>query len=168
MDLCEECARKYGIGEPPSFSLSELLSKTGLFDEEPSTELTCPHCGFSPSDAHFKKMGLLGCPHCYEQFRDMLGTILKDLHQDAHHAGKVPHAGASSKPARKAPSKATATAAAPKATSKSTPKVAEQSPSEKLAELAQQMQDAIAAEAYEKAAVIRDQIAALKAQKPSA
>jgi protein arginine kinase activator len=139
MDLCEECAKKYGIGGPPNFSLSELLSKTSLFDEEPEQVDTCPHCGFSISDAHFKKSGLLGCPHCYEFFGQSLAPILKDLHQGAHHIGKSPQEHAPQRNIK-----------------------------EEIAELERQMQEAIKKEAYEQAAALRDQIAELKAQdKPS-
>jgi protein arginine kinase activator len=138
MDLCEECAKKYGIGGPPNFSLSELLSKTSLFDEEPEQVDTCPHCGFSISEAHFKKSGLLGCPHCYEFFKESLAPIIKDLHQGAHHIGKNPLKSAPQRNLR-----------------------------EELAKLEQQMQEAIKREAYEQAAEIRDQIAQLKAENPS-
>jgi len=133
MDLCESCAKQHGIGEPPAFSLSELLSKTSLFSEEPTAEVTCPHCGFSPSHAHFKKMGRLGCPHCYEQFRTMLQTILKDLHQNYTHEGKVPKN-----------------------------LMGRQVTREKIKLLDAEMKKAIASEDYEQAASLRDQIAALK------
>jgi protein arginine kinase activator len=160
MNLCEECARKYGIGEPPSFSLSDILSKTDLFGETPEeTEATCPECGFALSDAHFKKGGLLGCPHCYEAFRETLAGVMKDLHQGATHQGKVPHNATKLKKAAtktRAPRKA-------KASSESiqTPPP-QKSAAEELAELERKMQQAIKEEAYEQAAVLRDKIAALK------
>jgi protein arginine kinase activator len=133
MDLCESCAKQHGIGDPPSFSLTELLSKTSLFAEDSTAEVTCPHCGFSPSSPQFKKMGRLGCPYCYEQFHTMLGTILKDLHPRQIHQGKSPKN-----------------------------LVGRQATREKIKELERQMQESIKAEAYEKAANLRDEIAALR------
>jgi len=133
MDLCESCAKQHGIGDPPSFSLAELLNKTSLFAEDPTTEATCPNCGFSPSSPQFKKMGRLGCPRCYEHFHVMLSTILKDLHPNAVHQGKVPKN-----------------------------LFGKQATREKIKQLEQEMQQAIKAEAYEKAAVLRDDIAKLK------
>ena len=134
MDLCESCAKQHGIGEPPSFSLSELLSKTSLFTEDVSTEVSCPHCGFSPSHAQFKKMGRLGCPYCYEQFHVMLGTILHDLHPQQIHKGKVPRN-----------------------------LLGRHATREKIKMLEQQMREAVTAEDYEQAAKARDEIAQLKA-----
>ena len=133
MDLCESCAKQHGIGDPPSFSLTELLSKTSLFAEDPTTEATCPHCGFSPSSPQFKKMGRLGCPQCYEHFHSMLGTILKDLHPKAIHQGKVPKN-----------------------------LFGRQATREKIRQLEQEMQSVIKTEAYEKAAALRDEVARLK------
>ncbi len=133
MDLCESCAKQHGIGDPPSFSLSELLSKTSLFSEEPTGEIVCPRCGFSPSNAHFKKLGRLGCPMCYEQFRTMLGTILHDLHPKHLHKGKRPSNILGRSATR-----------------------------EKVKALELDMKKAIQAEDYEKAASVRDEITKLK------
>lgn len=134
MDLCESCAKQHGIGDPPSFSLSELLSKTSLFSEDPTTEVTCPVCGFSPSSAHFKKMGRLGCPKCYEQFHTMLGAILHDLHPKQVHKGKVPQN-----------------------------LLGRQATREKIQQLDVALQSAVKTENYEQAALIRDEITRLKA-----
>ena len=133
MDLCESCAKQHGIGDPPGFSLSDLLSKTSLFSEEPTNEVVCPRCGFSPSHAHFKKLGRLGCPMCYEQFRTMLGSILHDLHPQQMHKGKHPKN-----------------------------ILGRQATREKIHQLEQQMREAVKSEDYEKAARLRDEIAQLK------
>lgn len=139
MDLCESCAKQHGIGEPPSFSLSELLSKTALFSEDPTNETVCPNCGFSPSSPQFKKAGRLGCPHCYDHFRTMLGTILKDLHPKQIHQGKSPKN-----------------------------LFGRQATREKIRQLEQEMQLTIKSENYEKAATLRDDIARLrKSLKPA-
>ncbi len=134
MDLCESCAKQHGIGDPPSFSLSELLSKTSLFSEEPTGDITCPRCGFSPSNAHFKKLGRLGCPMCYEQFRTMLGAILRDLHPQHVHQGKRPRNILGRSATR-----------------------------EKVKALEADLKKVIQSEDYERAAQIRDEITQLKA-----
>ncbi len=133
MDLCESCAKQHGIGDPPSFSLAELLHKTSLFAEDPTTETTCPSCGFSPSSPQFKKMGRLGCPRCYEHFHAMLGAVLKDLHPHAVHQGKVPQN-----------------------------LFGKQATRERIRQLEQEMQQVIKSEDYEKAALLRDNITKLK------
>ena len=50
--------------------------------------MQCEVCGFSPAD--FKKTGRFGCPHCYETFKDILQPMLKNMHKDIVHRGKVP------------------------------------------------------------------------------
>jgi len=133
MDLCEECAQKQGLADEPVLSLSDLLNKTDLFNEQEEEELVCSHCGFSPSNPQFQKSGRLGCPHCYETFSGMLKAILRDLNQNRQHAGKAPQHKADRQALR-----------------------------QKMTELERQMQDQIGQENYENAANLRDQIAEIK------
>ncbi len=133
MDLCESCAKQHGIGDAAGLGLGELLSKTGLFSDDTPTEVTCPQCGFSLNEPQFKNMGRLGCPHCYDEFHATLSSVLKDLHPQQAHKGKSPHN-----------------------------LLGRQATREKMKKLEQEMQLAIKAENYEKAAALRDEIAALK------
>ena len=55
----------------------------------PADPLTCPDCGMSWTE--FKKGGVMGCTHDYEQFSSVLMPLLKRAHEGAtEHTGKVP------------------------------------------------------------------------------
>ncbi len=136
LHLCEECARHKSAAMEQQFGLSELLAGMADFEkhsnkeEEPVT-VKCPACGLTYAD--FKKVGRLGCGNCYEVFRKYLAPLLKRIHGSSQHIGKNP---SSSKIAVK-PSLKKKTG---------------------LAELKSQLQKAVANEAFEEAARLRDQI----------
>jgi protein arginine kinase activator len=77
----------------------------------------------------FRNSGRLGCPHDYEVFRDELMLLLENIHDETRHAGKVPRR-------------------APRGSQRQTT----------LIQLRNDLKRAIAAEDYEAAARIRDQI----------
>ena len=83
----------------------------------------------------FQKTGMLGCAHCYEAFAEPLEQMLHRIHGNVQHTGKVPSGVKSDVSVRL-----------------------------KIDRLKQQLGKAIADEAYEDAAVYRDQIRALKQQ----
>ena len=88
MVLCEECARKLGIGNI-SFSMPMSLSSIfGDFLEDyeqesllPSfvkpSELQCNQCGMTYQE--FINGGKFGCEHCYDVFADQIDPILKNI-----------------------------------------------------------------------------------------
>lgn len=87
VDLCEDCPYKQGVTDPEGFSLADFLLKppaTLISDQS----VQCEACGFTPAD--FKKSGRFGCPQCYETFKDILDPMLKNMHKDIVHRGKVP------------------------------------------------------------------------------
>jgi protein arginine kinase activator len=87
LDLCEDCAREKGVTDPEGFSLGEIFG--GAQQPQPVADsLVCDKCGFSPKD--FKKTGLFGCPDCYEKFAPVLEPMLRTMHRDVVHRGKVP------------------------------------------------------------------------------
>lgn len=96
LHLCEECAKEKSQEMEEHFGLADLLS--GLADLAPVVEKTerkisdssikCSSCGFSSQN--FRKMGRLGCPKCYETFKNQLGPLLRKIHGSDTHAGKVP------------------------------------------------------------------------------
>lgn len=131
--LCEACAKQMNImGANHEFHLENLIS--GL-QEQPegvaaeATGVVCPSCGLTSS--MFKRTGRLGCPRCYNTFHDELIPLLRKIHGSAHHTGK-------------APSKAQSGAA--------------QSRARDIKKLRRDLREAIAAEEYERAAQIRDDI----------
>jgi protein arginine kinase activator len=71
--------------EPPE--AEEITAKSLLMEPESGREC-CPQCGFTGED--LRKVGRLGCPHCYEVFGDMLADVIKDCQKGGSHVGKVP------------------------------------------------------------------------------
>lgn len=47
----------------------------------------CPKC--RTSLAAFSKTGRLGCPYCYEEFKPYLTQVLKSIHGNVLHTGKI-------------------------------------------------------------------------------
>lgn len=90
--LCEECAEKKGLS-PQGFSIGNLIS--GLVDigggvefEEKETKEICGKCKIS--NIEFKKTGFLGCSECYKSFGKSLSDLLRRIHGNNIHVGKIP------------------------------------------------------------------------------
>jgi protein arginine kinase activator len=81
----------------------------------------------------FRNSGRLGCPYDYEVFRDELMPLLENIHGETRHSGKVPRR-------------------APRNTQQQTT----------LIQLRNELKRAVAAEDYEAAARLRDQIKAIE------
>ncbi len=90
VNLCEACSKEKGVTDPTGFALADLLLGLGASQEmeKSSTGMRCPVCGFSQAD--FKKTGRFGCSNCYDIFGDGLESMLKNMHKDTEHKGKVP------------------------------------------------------------------------------
>ena len=92
--LCEKCAQDEGITLKSHVPINELLSK--LLDVsqpvgkvQSEPELSCPYCGFTIE--HFNKEPLIGCPFDYEIFeKPLLGLIEKAHNGKTVHCGKIP------------------------------------------------------------------------------
>lgn len=60
----------------------------GVFVSSPSfSDKVCPSCGMTLSE--FSKKGKLGCDKCYDAFRPYLADVLKSIHGNAEHTGKI-------------------------------------------------------------------------------
>ncbi|MFC4778065.1 UvrB/UvrC motif-containing protein [Paenibacillus sp. GCM10023252] len=96
--ICESCARERGEGipgAPNGFSIHSLLS--GLLDFDPTAAagigtkqgtIRCDECGLTY--AQFSKIGRFGCSSCYRHFADRLDPLLKRVHGNTVHVGKIP------------------------------------------------------------------------------
>ena len=130
VDLCEDCAKNKGVNDS-TFALADMLLGLGASQEieqaSGGVEIKCPQCGFTQAD--FKKSGRLGCPECYKTFADGLEGLLKTMHKDTRHAGKVPEGMRQ-----------------------------ERDVSDRLDSLQQKLAKAIADENFEQAAALRDEI----------
>jgi protein arginine kinase activator len=89
MHLCDECAAKSGLAAKVPVSLADFLFGVEVRkDPDPAPDRSCPACHMRHSD--FVKTSRLGCPACYETFRDDLKPLLADVQRGMRHAGKVP------------------------------------------------------------------------------
>ena len=137
--LCTECMAKMNMSIASGNIrglLSTILSAiTGneQTQEPPREEVVCPRCHTTWSQ--FSKSGHLGCPGCYEAFREQLQPMLLQVHGRVQHAGRRPLNTEKAQRVRSLQE-----------------------------ELAYQMEQAVALEDFETAAMLRDRIKALSSQ----
>lgn len=141
MNLCKECAEKKGVLNfffQPGFSINNLLAAI-LGSQVSSAPVLEPsgrerRCPVcGMSYKDFARAGRLGCSKCYETFEDRLDPLLRRIHGSEKHVGKAPaRSGASAKVRRE------------------------------LEQLKSDLASAVAKEAYEEAALIRDKIRELE------
>lgn len=81
--LCSLCASKLFGDFEDSFAQGV---QCGLFDEPFVAEKLCPACGMPFSE--FKRTGLLGCPSCYDVFREELMPYVAKIQGKMKHVGK--------------------------------------------------------------------------------
>lgn len=138
LHLCEVCAKQKQIGfskvtDPfnfeSGFSIGKLLSS--FFDyPDQEQESREKECGrCGISFPRFTETGKFGCSNCYDTFRDQTTPLLRRIHGKTYHVGKVP---------RRTGSKLRLKT--------------------KLNKLKRELQEAVNAEEYERAAVLRDRI----------
>lgn len=132
VDLCESCAQTNGVTDPEAFSLTELLQKTHGAGP-PSVEPQLDCPDCGLTTADFRRTGRLGCASCFEVFAPLLRPALEDMHMGTQHQGKVPERALS-----------------------------RQDVYRQLDSLQNALVAAIAEEAYEEAAKLRDQIHAIE------
>ena len=140
MHLCEACARELQggpFGWLPQFSLHNFLA--GLFEPDVAHEALRPRVGgrrcgrCGLSEEEMARGGLLGCASCYDAFQPRLEPLLRRIHGTSRHAGKVPaRSGGRAKVLRE------------------------------LQGLKKQLEEAVAREEFERAAVLRDHIRELE------
>ncbi|MBE3597174.1 MAG: UvrB/UvrC motif-containing protein [Hydrogenibacillus sp.] len=139
MHLCDACARERGeaLSFPgDAFSIHHLLSGLMPSVQTPGTARP-PERLACPTCGmtyeEFVKKSRFGCSDCYDAFKEPLGPLLKRIHGVAEHGGKVPR--------------------------RAEPKRAMR---HRLQQLRQALKAKVAAEAFEEAARIRDEIRALE------
>lgn len=158
--LCEECASKHGVTDPEGFLLGDTaplspkkpggkkgkkidvpMSPTGsdqidlpaLSPEAATSKAGTGGTGICPGCGFafddLKKTGRLGCSKCYQFFRAEIKNNLGGMHKGICHTGRVPEGMLEAFEKR-----------------------------QRLEQLQTEMNEAIAAEDYEKAAALRDEI----------
>jgi len=96
LHLCRDCAEKLlGSGDFLSFdfSLPDLLGTLlkpsfPLWEESKHPSLKCPNCGLTYEG--FQEIGKLGCFECYKTFKGKLIPLLRRIHGNTKHGGKIP------------------------------------------------------------------------------
>jgi protein arginine kinase activator len=89
--LCEQCAKEISQTEfVAPFGFNDLIN--GLFGTQLKQEalltLKCNDCGMEYDE--FLKSSKVGCTQCYKAFGPKLDPIIKRLHGNVEHHGKVP------------------------------------------------------------------------------
>lgn len=148
MHLCEECARQKHLGfsmgmnpfdfdDVPGFSLGKLLSS--FFEEPQQVRQKSDELKCDRCGLTFPRFtetGRFGCSNCYDAFKGQLDPMLRRIHGKTYHVGKVPHRSGS-----------------------------EIRLKNEINRLKRELQEAINAEEYERAAVIRDRIKEIEQKK---
>lgn len=98
ISLCSECAKQMGLDD---FEMPMAMDFSGLFGdifqqyEDASLltdfirprELECENCHMTYEE--LLHTGKFGCAHCYDAFRDKISPILKNLHGNNKHVGRI-------------------------------------------------------------------------------
>lgn len=94
MHLCKQCAKEKGqINFGSSIDINDFF--TGIMGMGYSAPYVvpeqnyavCQKCGTSYEE--FQKTGKLGCDNCYEIYKDAIKPLLKRLHGNVEHHGKL-------------------------------------------------------------------------------
>ena len=137
LHLCPRCARRESGAPPkaPAKAVTKINVVLGHLAVE-SQEAECPECGLTYE--RFRKTGRLGCPACYAAFGAPMRRLLRRIH------GADSHVGREARP--------------PEAPAADTGGDSDRGDSDQLEQLRRELEQAVAEEAYEKAAELRDRI----------
>ena len=133
--LCRDCAIKEGVfnNQPTSLFDDMFSSFADMLGFEQVENLVCPVCKTSLRE--FKSTGKLGCPNCYDMFKDEISNIIKKIAPFETHKQET----IKTKTVKEKPSK-----------------------EEQIRLLREEMKQAVSEERYEDAAKIKKQITKLE------
>lgn len=137
--LCEEHAKEAGLSVPGQVPINEVLTQFVITKSSPRPRLSrsaCPTCGMT--FAKFRQIGVVGCPDCYDAFEKHLAPMIERAQNGGtSHCGKCPRRGGASLDRQL-----------------------------RIQRMIKDLEDAVAAEQYERAAELRDRLQALEAEVP--
>ncbi len=143
LHLCEDHAEAQGYalpGQPPlekilqQFVMASEPKGSGGGSSSSSPALSCDECGLTLTD--FRRSGVLGCPACYEAFARALGGIIQRAQNGGtHHVGRAPRRQGASVDRQLM-----------------------------IGRLVKDLEDAVAAEEFERAAELRDRLRRLESE----
>jgi len=129
--LCEQHAIEAGVAMPTQQPINQLLTHFVMSHSGKAgatAKRSCPTCGIT--FGQFRQSGTLGCPDCYEAFEKQLVPLIERAQNGAtHHRGKTP---------RRAGTSIDRT--------------------HLIRQLTKELDQAVAAEQYERAAKLRDRL----------
>ena len=134
MHLCAEHAAEAGLVVHDSVPIDQMLQQFMVSHAGGSKkkQKACPRCGLTWG--RFRKTTTLGCPTCYEAFLDELVPLIERAHGgSSHHIGKTPASSGAALDRKR-----------------------------EIRRLTQELEDAVAAEEYERAAQLRDRLNTLE------
>lgn len=98
MHLCDECAKQnqeigfqgISFGFPMSFQniVDGLFEVMGTPKQQRYESAACPICGMTFED--FRSNGRVGCSKCYNVFSNNMLPLIKRVHGNIQHTGKLP------------------------------------------------------------------------------
>ncbi len=143
LHLCEDCARqRQDFMNVTPLTINDLIASFMDIQNQNTQNAAssayekpmAPKCTACGLDFNqFRKTGLLGCEDCYQSFREELLPLLRRIQGNTVHTGKVPKRSGSGLVRQK-----------------------------KITSLKAELKKAVETEAFEKAAVLRDQIRELE------
>lgn len=166
-NLCETCAKAAGVKIQTPASLPQAIANAvkahALADPAAQERLRaaaaaaiCPSCALTY--ASFRQTGMLGCPECYKAFDQQLWPLLERAHEGGtHHVGKIPRRASSAAASGEQPGPSRAVALFGSAKERA----------QRIVILRQQLAEAVAAEQYERAAQLRDELRKLGEHRPA-
>jgi protein arginine kinase activator len=137
MHICEQCANEKNMSAAFPGLLSQLVKGGGPHTPRESEAVPASCPSCGLAYAEFKAKGRLGCPRCYAAFGPVLIPLLEKVHGSAQHRGKTPERVKGAQASRR-----------------------------EMAEIEEQLAQAVANEEYEKAAMLRDKIRERKGKEP--
>lgn len=156
VNLCDSCSKAKGVTDEAGFGLAEAFLSSHPPSSQSAPEPACEACGFTASQ--LKKIGRMGCPECYNTFREGLDNLLRAMHKGTTHKGKVP-ARADLIPEIPPPAKPQPPAPRHETTAEpahSAPSLPPAKPT--IAQLREQLENAVREERYEDAAYLKKEI----------
>lgn len=141
--LCEYHAKMAGVDVPGQQPINKVLSNFVMSQGSEGSasggtakrRKTCSTCGMS--FARFRQEGTLGCADCYETFDEQLGPLIERTQSGAtHHVGKVPARAGGTIDRQRV-----------------------------IQQLVKELDEAVAAEQYERAAQLRDRLVTLESNR---
>lgn len=90
LHLCLEHAQAAGVALPGQQPINKLLTKFVIGQSRKGSGKQCPDCGIT--FAQIKRTNLIGCPGCYNAFKDSIGSLIEHAQFGAtSHVGRVPN-----------------------------------------------------------------------------